>query len=333
MVNKEPGIRNQKSKVKPRIFLGCFLSVLAVSRMGAQTPSWNIPSSGYLYDAPAQSIRRVVGFAGSAYLGSAAIDGLTWASVAPNQKSALLVRDGALSWIADLSAPDQFVSMDAAAPLRQALWSGDSSRAVVLTDGRELIWLAGFGSSPVREASRALDVSQDWTLLSADSSADKVLLASGTGADRQVWLASRSSATVSIPLATYPAAAVFTADGVIFLADSAGHQILRIDGLDGAPAATPVFSSDVYLSDPVGIAISVDGRRLFVADGAGKMIRVFDSRDGSLLAELPAEAEIVSLTVISHSQLLLNTAAETPGAFSFLDTGEPARMFFIPRGE
>ena len=308
--------------------------MLAASRICAQTPSWNIPSSGYLYDAPARSIRPVVGFPGSAYLGASVIDGLEWASLAPNQKSALLVRDGALILIADVNSPEQFATVGSVAPPRQALWSADSRRAALLTAGGELIWLTSFDSWPTREAGWDLEDSREWTLLAADSSADKVLLASSAGADRQAWLASRTSPPVSIPLAGYPAAAVFASDNAgIFLVDAAGHQILRIDGLAGAPMATPVFSSELYLSTPVGMALSSDGSRLFVADGARKTIGIFDAVNGSLLSELPTEAETVSLTAISPGRFLLNTAAKSAGAFSFLDTNEPARVFFVPRGE
>jgi hypothetical protein len=81
------------------------------------------------------------------------------------------------------------------------------------------------------------------------------------------------------------------------------------------------------------MALSAGDSRLFVVDGAGHAVRVFDPGTGALLTELPTEAGAVSLAAVSPTRFLLNGDAGASQSVFFLDTAEPARVFFVPRGE
>jgi WD40 repeat protein len=313
--------------------------MLVQTQGSAQTPVWSAPSSGYLYDSFTRSIRSIVGFPGSAYLGSAVVSGVDWASLAPNQQSALLVSGGALIAIADLRTPDQIGDVDPGYTPLQALWSSDSSKAVFLTTGGQIVWLTNLSSTPLREASWALERDRQtrdpifrWTLLAADSAADRVLLASRSGDNRQLWWASKSVSPVLIPLAGDPVAAVFSSNSSALVANAAGHRILQIQNLDGGPTVATLVSSEPYLADPIGLALSADGNRIFVADGASKTVRSFDAGTGALVGELPFASNAVSFTCVSAGRFLLNPPVGTAQPLYFLDTGQPARVFFIPRG-
>jgi len=317
--------------------------VIIQGQLWAQTPAWSIPSDGFVYDSPTGSIRSVVGLGGSAYLGPSLLSGLDSAFLAPNQHSGLVVRNGSLLWVADLLAPDNSQSLDSAFRPQQVFWSSDSSRAAILTPGNRLIWLTNFGSSPTREAGWVLKSSgrsgvaaerPHWNLLAADSSAGNVLLAFGTATESELWFASASSPPVLVPWTGRAVAAVFTSGKTAaFVLDAATNQIVRIENFVATPTVTMVLSSEPYLSGAVGMALSADGGRLFVADGAGHAVRVFDSGAGALLAELPAEASPASLVAISPTRFMLNGNAGASQPLFFLDTLQPARVFFIPRGE
>ena len=320
------------------VLIGLLCSLLP-TRVLAQTPVWNAPSSGFLYDSFSQSIRSIVGFAGSAYLGSSDVSAVDWASLAPNQQSALLLTGGALVAIADLRVPNQVGKLDQAYNPRQALWSSDSSRAVLLTTGGQLVWLTNLPSAPIRQASWDLEGGRPirgqflhWTLLATDSSADRVLLASRGDGKTRLWWASSTVSPVSIPLAGDPVAAVFSSSSAALVADAAGHRVLQVQSLDGGPTVTPLFSSESYLNDPIGMALSADLTQLFVADGSGKTVRTFDAGTGALLGDLPFASSAVSMTRVSPGRFLLNSAEGTPQPLFFLDTGQSPRVFFIPRG-
>jgi hypothetical protein len=327
-----------RTQITGLVLIG-LVAVLAHTQALAQTPVWKAPSSGYLYDSVTQSIRPIVGFAGSAYAGQSVVSGIDWASLAPNQQTALLVSGGALIAIADLRSPNQVGNIGQAYTPRQALWSSDSSRAVFLTAGGQLVWLTDIASAPLVEASWDLargrqtrDPLARWTLLAADSAADRVLLASRGGRKGQLWWASKTVSPVSIDLAGDPVAAVFASGSAAFVADAAGHSILEIQNLDGGPTVAPLLSSGENLGDPIGMALSADGKRLFVADGASQTIRSFDAGTGALLGELPFGSNAVSMTCVSPGRFLLNPPDGTAQPLFFLDTGQPPRVFFIPRG-
>jgi DNA-binding beta-propeller fold protein YncE len=114
--------------------------------------------------------------------------------------------------------------------------------------------------------------------------------------------------------------------------DTAGHRILQVQNLDGVPAVATLVSSEPYLADPIGLALSADGSRIFVADGASKTVRSFDAGTGALLGELPFGSNAVSMTCVSAGRFLLNPPAGTAQPLYFLDTRQPTRVFFIPRG-
>jgi hypothetical protein len=307
----------------------------------AQTAIWTAPSSGYVYDQVNRNIRPVAGYLGSATLGPSIVGEIDWASIAPNRKSALLLRNAGMVWIPDLGTPAQAQNLDGMPVAQQLFWASDSSQAVMLATQGELVWLTNFGSSPKAAAKWSLEAESPkarvrerlrWSILAADSTADQVLLASNFGDKWELWLASPAMPPASIPFAGTPAAAVF-ASGTsgAFVADTAAHQIDQIRGLGANPASTPLLTSAVYVNDPAGLALSADGSRLFIADRETNLIRVFDSGSGAFVTELPGASAPQSVTVFASGLFLLGSSPPEP--FLFLDTSASTRVVFVPRGE
>jgi hypothetical protein len=79
--------------------------------------------------------------------------------------------------------------------------------------------------------------------------------------------------------------------------------------------------------------MSSDGTNLFLADGSGKVIRVFQAGTGALGSELPLQAAPLSLTPVSTSSFLLDGRTQKEQAFFFLDTRAGGRVFFVPAGQ
>lgn len=328
-----------------RLVTATLLAGLCSAQTGSPAGIWSLPSDGYLYDQLNRSIRPVTGFAGSAVLGSPVVSGIGWAAIAPNGKSAIFEQSGSLIWIADLSNSTQSQTLSSIAQARQAFWAADSSRAVILTRDSQIIWLTHFDSSPGSEAAwqlvNPLPAGRDahWSLLAADSAADKVLLAAPTANGPALWIASRESAPASLSLSVRPAAAVFVpGKAAAYVADAAANQIVEIQGLDGAPSMTQILSSGVYVTDPAGITLSTGADRLFLVNRASTTVYEFDSGSGALLAQIQAEEAPRSLAAVSATRFLFepaggNSADPSSRPVLLLDTSQPARVLFVPRGQ
>lgn len=329
---------------------GVALAQTVAAQTAAPTGTWSLPADGYLYDQLNRSIRPVAGFTGSAVLGPPTLSQVDWVSIAPNQKSAIVQQGRSLVWIADLTSPNQTQPLDRLPVARMAFWAADSSRVVILTADSQLIWLTHFDSSPGLQASWQLTdfapagVRGHWNLLAADSAADEVLLSEPTAAGPALWTASSLIAPASIALPVQPSAAVFAASSstagmpIAYVADAAAQQIVRIQGLDGTPSMTPLVSSGVYVSDPAGLALSSSGGQLFLVNHSSATVYEFDSSSGALLLQMQAEESPRSLQAVSPTRFLFepaeaNSADPSSRPVLLLDTSQPARVLFIPRGQ
>jgi hypothetical protein len=321
----------------------CGLIVLTVQAgtSTAQTATWTAPASGYVYDQVNRNIRPVAGYLGSATLGPSVLGEVDWASIAPNRKSALIRRNAAVVWIPDVGKPSQAQDLEGIPFAEQLFWASDSSQAVMLATEGQLVWLTNFGSSPSAGAKWSLEADSPkarvrerlrWSILATDSAAGKVLLASNFGDKWQLWLASPTMPPASIPFSGIPVAAVFASgSATVFVADAASHQIDQINGLSANPVSTPLLTSAVYVNHPAGLALSADDSRLFIADPATNLIRVFDSGSGAFVTELPAASAPRSVNLYASGLFLLGSSPPAP--FLFLDTSASARVVFVPRGE
>jgi hypothetical protein len=311
--------------------------------MVAQSVTWSAPASGFVFDAEAGAIRPISGFVGSAVAGPPVLSGIQWAAVAPNQISALVSRNSTLLWIPSLYSPAQSQSLGSIAGAEQALWATDSSRAVILTED-ELIWLTPSNlsvgisslsvggtvtSKPGSRASRPRRLSF-WSLLAADSAADRVLLA-GTTAGSEAWIASSTTPPVSIPFSGRPVAAAFMSTGTsVFIADSTENRVVRVDNPAGPASIAMVMTSPQYFGDPAGILLSPDDTHLFIADRKALVIREFDATTGALLNALETDAATQHLTLFTPGLFVLDPA-EASLPFLFLNTTSPPQVTFVPK--
>jgi hypothetical protein len=323
--------------------------VLHIRIADAQSATWTAPSSGYIYDSINRSIRPVTGFIGSAVLGPSVADGVKSASIAPNQKSALAEQDGSQVWIPDLSQAATSQALDRFPLALQVFWAADTTQAVVLAAGSRVVWLTNLSATPVPLSSWNLESYSPtvarprlperepvWRILAADSSANQVLLSLNSESGSQIWLASSTVPPLRITFSGQPVAAAFAqGTGGIYLADAVGHRIVQIQNLQTTPVFTTVLTSEEYLSNPTALALSSDGQRLFVANQSDSTIRGFNLSTGSAvvpIAVLPVGTAPVSLTVFAPDRFLIN-AGVTSQAIYFLDTGVPAGVSFVPRGQ
>ena len=307
----------------------------------AQTPSWSAPLGGYVFDPLQHTIRPISGFVGSALLGAPVASGVEWVSLAPNQQSAILQKNRTQSWVPNLADSAQTFSLPHLPSARQAMWAADSSRAVLLTNA-QIFWLTNFTSTPVAQTGWNLTGAASparhgtaaiWTLLATDATADKVLLGAETAQGWQLWEASTTTAPVQVAVFARPVVAAFAStSSAAFIADVATNQVFRLT-LGSTPPLTPLLSSATYVSHVSGIALSSDDARLFLADPSAKAVHVLSASNGAFLQDLSTSDAVGSITPVASGLFLLNSVSRSPQPFWFLDTSQPARVAFVPRGE
>ena len=321
---------------------GAIAAFIAAS-LGAQTPSWNLPASGYVYDSIARTVRPVVGFLGSSYAGPAVLTDVAWASIAPGGRSALVVQQGRLWWVQDLSnASLPPVGIDAIDSTSDCRWSADASAAAILSSRTATVtWLSGPRVTnrlhlPVSRVTnrRQLPAREDaaWTLLAADSHADSVLLASHAGGIWTLWLVLPNNPPVNLGPAQHPVAAVFAQlSPLVYVAEAGGPRVSRIQLQDGAPAE-PILGTDDGIQSLSGLALSADDRQLFAADPSARVVRVYDLGSRQAGAVLPLTESPGALLPSGSGQFLVNSRERPDAPLLLLDISGPPRVWFVPMG-
>ncbi|CAN5731569.1 hypothetical protein BH11MYX3_BH11MYX3_41320 [soil metagenome] len=103
-----------------------------------------------------------------------------------------------------------------------------------------------------------------------------------------VFQTSDHARTSKVATGGNPSSVVIAADSkTAFVANRADGTVVRIDGIDGG---TPVIGKMVMVgSEPVGLALSPTGRRLFVAEFAESRISVIDTATMTIETTMPAD--------------------------------------------
>lgn len=327
-----------------RILQGCAIAAFVAASLGAQTPSWILPASGYAYDSVARTVRPVAGFLGSSYAGPAVLTGVAWASVAPGGRSALVAQQGRLWWAPDLSnanlPPVAIDGLDSSVDCR---WSADASTMAILSPGTATVtWLSGpqvtnsrqLPALQVKNRRRELPALEDavWTLLAADSKADSVLLASNAAGVWTLWLASPNRPPISLGPAQHPVAAVFAQRSpFIYVAEADAPRVSRIQWQEGAPAET-VLGADDGIQSLSGLALSPDDQQLFAADPSARMVRVYDLGSREAGPVLPLTETPGALLPLGSGQFLVNPRERPDAPLLLLDISGPPKVWFVPMG-
>ena len=106
-----------------RLFSGVVFAAVVSAQDGIGMAG---PGSSYFYDSPTRAVRELRGPAGAALVGRAAVEEIQFADVAPNGRTAVVLKQGRHYWIADLNRPDDAVTLSLS-PVELSAWSADSN--------------------------------------------------------------------------------------------------------------------------------------------------------------------------------------------------------------
>ncbi len=293
------------------------------------------PVSGVIYHRASRTLRPTLGVPGSAYIGSAVAQDIDAAFVSPDGNCAFATRGSDRSVICGLlDGPTVTTPIsDVLADVTSVAWNRKGDTAAVYSSGRtlQLIRIRGRGEAVV--TGTAVD-------LSSLSGAPTTLAVSEDGRQVAVGVEGalyRISDDGSLALAALigkPTSAVFGNRGnTIYAIDQIAHEI-RI--VDAASSVNAITLADADAPDPqaVGLAVSEDGGKVWVALASQPAVRVYETATGRLQSEQALEvAPVFVQRITSGSLYLLNTAENKGDPYLVLRTGDQSGVFFIPACE
>lgn len=278
--------------------LACLISSVVGALPAQTTPSMRVGGSpsGYLYWVD-HSVRAILGYPGAAQLGAPALVDVDFASISPDGRWAVIVKDGQTRIVRNFeNVMDETLRLQT--PDR-VVWSSDQTVAILYSSAANVmqeIRLRENGPELGRETD--LTAFGAVTMMAVAPRGDAVAVGFPGG----VYLFTASQQPVRIPALVQPAGAVFAEDGAsLYILDKAEHPVVK--RFRREPLAEQdsfaLDSEDGSSADPVSIQLSGNERYLLVADRAGQSLQVYDVASMRLSARLaldyaPADLELLT---------------------------------------
>lgn len=280
------------------------------------------PVAGFVFDSAQHALRPILGVPGASHLGPAVVSAVDYAAISPDGASALAISEGHLVLVSGLFDPAPAMNpIDVIDGVDRIAWSPNGAFAAVYSSAaRQVSIVRDLPRTPA--AGAAIHYDDPITALAVSSAGD--LLA---GSENGVFLLAPGAAPQLLASATRPVALSFRGLD-LFVADAAG-RILMVENFAAAPAVS-VFADGVPA--PVGLQISADGKRLFVASAETRQLVAFDVAGRNPIARADLDTAPAELRPTGGRDLWLLNADIGAGPL-YIATGErdPA-VWFVPDG-
>jgi sugar lactone lactonase YvrE len=246
----------------------CLLMILATAGFAQDSTGVTGPVAGFIFDPQARDLRPMLGVPGSSYLGAPLADDLDLAAVSPDGEAALAVTHGSLVLIYPLRglSPAITVMEAAIAGVDHIAWSPDGAIAALYSSssGQAQI-VRGTASKPVLGA--AIAVQGTLTALAVSAAGDLAI-----ATEDSLTLLPGGGQPQLLASVTQPAAIAFRGSDM-FVADTGANRVLQIESFASAPVLS-TFAGPVEA--PVGLQVSADGKRLYLAGSTSRTVTAFD---------------------------------------------------------
>jgi hypothetical protein len=297
------------------------------------------PITGLVFDAPTASLRQVLGMPGAARLSPPALLDVSWATVAPSGRLALIMRQGEARLVSrdDLNQDPAGVAVESVVSEPQlSAWSSDSSTLVLYSpSARSIQWLRLAPQAASAEPPIPLTgVDGEVTALVADSSSRLAAVAvAGAG----VYRVSATDGTTQLLAATDISALALEpgAANTLWAADRANAQVLQVlNPGSSQPEVSTLLADPDKLADVSALGLSADRKLLYLASRATRLLYQFDRATALLADGIALDAPVTQLLPLGRTTLLLlggRDSAEAP--LYILDERSGPSIFFVPAAE
>jgi len=255
------------------------MAVLFPALLGAA--SIQGPELGFVFDSAKGQLRPILGIPGAAVLGRPLALGVDVriAAVSPLQDYVLAIsreHNEAMVFAMNRPSLNPVLVQGADKGASQVAISAEGKSAVLyykMTGRIEIV--TGLPGAPKVSTERSATPGQTFTALAVGDDGKTVLAAIP---DRLFEIAAGGEVPVLSGL-SHAAAISMPAAGTAYVADSGSNEIHRVRGIGGNLEADVIAGSKSGISKPVGLAISQDGTRAYVANGKSRTVSIIDLKD------------------------------------------------------
>lgn len=313
----------------------------APSWLPAQSIAVSSPSTSYIFDTGRSSIRPLIGFAGSSFLGDASLTGLQFASVAPNGISAVIVWPDRVEWVGDLSKyweSSSLIGGSLAAP-NQIFWDRASSAAVFSSSSeRQVQFMQRTGGTFTLRTLAAPDsCTGSLKTLAADAAnAIAAVLCTpdqqNTAGTQNLFLLQPNAGPALVQLPSAPISASFALNGAFYVAgvDSA-ISVIRTPS--ASSTAELLFTETENFTGAAALLAQSTEQLLYSADSAQRRIRVYDLNSLQKVDDLDAGWAPTQFQPFLANSFLMNTGGASSEPRLLLRTAPQRSVLFVPAGE
>ncbi len=296
------------------------------------------PVLGYVHDPRLQAVRPVNGMPGAAHLGAPLALPFAVTAAAFSSRSDFGVLVSADGEVFLLSDPVPATAAPLGGALRNpdllTLNSLDSAAALYSSATRQFQIIRGLPANPsFGPILEMAEIPGPVVALALTRDASHALLAARGGVyDVDVTPDGAATPRLVAALGAPAALAVVNRDQDVVVADAELNQLVLVREFARTAELSALAGERDGISNPVGLAASADGRRLYVASAAARSLDVLD------LATMAAEARLALdwvptrlVRLQGDTVFLLNGVGSDP--LLLLDTVGPPGVYFVPAVE
>jgi DNA-binding beta-propeller fold protein YncE len=319
------------------------VTLLAANALWAAEGEQSVPAGlggpvmGYVLDRTLQVIRPVNGIPGSSVLGEPVTLPFPIAAAAfsPRGEFALAIsgsEDKAAVVLRNVGSENNIQAIEGAISGADiiVLNADGSAGVLVASAARQLQIVRGLpASATVGEAIDLSSIPATIGALAIDQAGSNVLIAV-SGGNGALYLASedQSRPRFIADFSSPSALTLLNRDRDVIVGDAAVNQITLVQNYAGEAGAVQLVGERDGISGPVGLQISQDGRKLYIAEGTSRTLDVWNFETQSVEASYALDAEPTRLSALQGaSTFVLNEVGDHP--LLLLDAVN-AGTYFVP---
>lgn len=293
------------------------------------------PVSGVLIDSAARTIRPILGMPGSAYAGPATVSSFEYAAAAPGSQNALIAKDGSLFVLRRLAAgrPVWRELDSGTSDVEFAAWS-DNAEAIVLQPRGEarLDFWTTLSYDPKKSGSVDISsLSERMESVAVDPDG-RFAFAATQGEDSGTLYLLKPGELPRMLMPLKKAGSMLLLGNTLWVADRGSNEVFRLRNWDQMPQIQSAAAAAHGLNDPVGVAVSRDGKILWVASAGTRNVVAFDLDSNQVKQVLELEFTPTRMLRLGVEGLfLLENGVPGEAPAQVLDTAA-GKVYFVPVG-
>ncbi len=318
-----------------RVALICTIPLALAAAAGEISAAGLGPVSGVLIDSAARTIRPIIGMPGAAYAGPATVSAFDYAAAAPGSQNALIAKDGSLYVLRRLGAERPvWRELDGGiSDVGFAAWS-DNAEAIVLQPRGEarLDFWTTLSYEPKKTGSVDISTLSERLESVAVDPAGEFAFAATQGEQSGTLYLLKPGELPRMLMPLRRAGSMLLAGDTLWVVDRGSSEVLRLRNWGGMPQIQSAATAAHGIDDPVGVALSRDGRFLWIASAGTRHVVGMDLDTSQVKHVLELDFTPTRMQRLGVDGLFLledGVAGEAPA--QVLDTGA-GKVFFVPVG-